>query len=145
ENILLEVTPADPIQPTSKYWTNIPDMEIKNTGVEFGLEYHSDLAKDFSYTLGGNVSYTQNEVKNSPYKVLTTGAAQGSGQTGATINGNINGESIGSFYMLEFLGIGDDGLSIHSDERSVVGSSMPDLIYAFYLNFRYRSFDLGFN
>lgn len=145
ENILLEVTPADPIQPTSKYWTNIPDMEIKNTGVEIGLEYRSDYDRDFTYTLGGNLSYTKNEVVDSPYKVLTTGAAQGAGQTGATINGNINGETIGSFYMLEFLGIGSDGLSIHSDERKVVGSALPDLIYAFYLNFNYKAFDLGFN
>src|SRR5690606_23710905 len=113
ENILLEVTPADPVQPTDKYWTNIPDMEIKNNGIEFALDYHSDYDKDFSYNIGGNLAYTKNEVANSPYKVLTTGAAQGAGQTGATINGNINGEPIGSFYMLEFLGIGEDGLSIH--------------------------------
>ncbi len=145
ENILLEVTPADPIQPTAKYWTNIPGMEIKNNGIEFALDYHSGYDKDFSYNIGGNLAYTKNEVANSPYKVLTTGAAQGAGQTGATINGNINGEPIGSFYMLEFLGIGEDGLSIHSDERSVVGSALPDLIYAFYLNFRYKSFDLGMN
>src|SRR5690606_6901536 len=27
ENVLLEVVPSDPIQPTTTYWTNIPDME----------------------------------------------------------------------------------------------------------------------
>ena len=145
ENILLEVTPADPVQPTDKYWTNIPDMEIKNSGVEFSLDYHSDYSKDFSYNIGGNLAYTKNEVSNSPYEVLTTGAAQGAGQTDATINGNINGEPIGAFYMQEFLGIGDDGLSILSDDRQVVGSALPDLIYAFYLNFNYKNFDLGLN
>jgi len=145
ENILLEVTPADPVQPTDKYWTNIPDMEIKNSGIEFSLDYHSDYSKDFSYNIGGNLAYTKNEVSNSPYEVLTTGAAQGAGQTDATINGNINGEPIGAFYMQEFLGIGDDGLSILSDDRKVVGSALPDLIYAFYLNFNYKNFDLGLN
>lgn len=143
ENILLEVTPADPVQPTDRYWTNIPDMEIKNNGIEVALDYSSDFSKDFTYNIGGNISYTKNEVVNSPYEVLTTGAAQGAGQTGATINGNLNGEAIGSFYMQEFLGIGDDGLSILSDDRTVFGSALPDMIYAFYLNLAYKSFDLG--
>lgn len=85
ENILLEVTPVDPIQPTDRFWTNIPNMEIKNNGVELALDYQSDLIGDFSYNIGGNISITNNEVVNSPYKILTTGGARGSGQTGATI------------------------------------------------------------
>ncbi|TRZ44345.1 SusC/RagA family TonB-linked outer membrane protein [Robertkochia solimangrovi] len=145
ENILLEVTPADPIQPTDKYWTNIPDMEIKNSGLEFTLDYRGNFSDNFTYNIGGNISYTRNEVVDSPYAVLTTGAAQGAGQTDATINGNINGEPIGSFYMQEFLGIGDDGLSILSDDRMIVGSALPDVIYAFYLNMGYKNFDLSLN
>lgn len=145
ENILLEVTPADPVQPTDKYWTNIPDMEIKNNGIEVTLDYRGSVNKNFIYNIGGNVAYTNNEVVNSPYKVLTTGAAQGAGQTGATINGNINGEPIGSFYMQEFMGIGEDGLSILSEDRRVVGSALPDVVYAFYLNLQYRGLDLGLN
>ncbi len=154
-NILLEVTPVDPIQPTDKYWTNIPNMEIKNSGMEISLDYNSDQSKDFSYNIGGNISVTKNKVKNSPYKILTTGAAQGSGQTGATINGILNGESIGSYYVKEFIGIGDDGLNIYKDQnndeqildddRIVAGSALPDYIYAFYMNFKYRNFDLGLN
>tara|TARA_R110002050_G_scaffold92269_1_gene193123 strand:+ start:17632 stop:20592 length:2961 start_codon:yes stop_codon:yes gene_type:complete len=155
DNILLEVTPTDPIQPTDKYWTNIPNMEIKNTGIEVALDYNSNTNNDFSYNIGGNISFTKNEVVNSPYKILTTGAAQGSGQTGATINGVLNGESIGSFYVQEFTGIGSDGLNLFKDQnndgeildndRYVAGSALPDYIYAFYLNFKYKKFDLGFN
>ncbi|MCX2679450.1 TonB-dependent receptor [Galbibacter sp. EGI 63066] len=145
ENILLEVTPADPVQPTDRYWTNIPNMQIKNNGLEVALDYRGNFTEDFSYNIGGNMAYTKNEVVDSPYKVLTTGAAQGAGQTDATINGNINGEPIGSFYMQEFLGIGDDGLSLLSDERTIVGSALPDLVYAFYLNLAYKSFDFELN
>ncbi|MDG3582314.1 SusC/RagA family TonB-linked outer membrane protein [Galbibacter pacificus] len=145
ENILLEVTPADPVQPTDKYWTNIPDMEIKNSGVEFSLDYNGNFSNNFTFNIGGNISYTNNEVVDSPYEVLTTGAAQGAGQTDATINGNLNGEAIGSFYMQEFMGIGDDGLSILSDDRRVAGSALPDIIYAFYVNLKYKNFDLGIN
>ncbi|ALJ03735.1 SusC/RagA family TonB-linked outer membrane protein [Pseudalgibacter alginicilyticus] len=155
ENILLEVAPVDPIQPTDKYWTNIPKMEIKNSGVEIALDFNNDRGQDFSYNIGGNISLTKNEVIDSPYKILTTGSAQGSGQTGATINGILNGESIGAFYVQEFIGIGSDGLNqfadtnndgeILDDDRIVAGSALPDYIYAFYMNFKYKNFDLGLN
>lgn len=154
-NILLEVVTADPVEPTSTYWSNIDGMKIVNSGVEFALDYNSDATKDFSYNIGGNITYIQNRVKDSPYSVLTTGAAQGSGQTGATINGYINNESIGSFYMFQFDGIGDDGLNVFRDingdgevldnDRSVVGSAIPKFIYAYYVNFKYKAFDLGLN
>ncbi len=154
-NILLEVVPPDPVEPTSTYWNNIDNMKIQNNGFELALDYNSDTQRDFSYNIGGNITYIQNEVKDSPYSVLTTGAAQGSGQTGATINGYINNEPIGAFYMLDFDGIGADGLNVFKDingdgevlddDRSVVGSAIPDFIYAFYLNFKYKDFDLGLN
>lgn len=154
-NILLEVTPADPVQPTATYWTNIKNMKIQNNGIELMLDYHGQITGDFSYTIGGNVTYIQNQVKDSPYSVLTTGAAQGSGQTGATINGYINNEAIGAFYMFQFEGIGEDGLNVFKDinndgatldnDRSVVGSAIPKSIYAFHVNLRYKRFDLGAN
>ena len=155
DNILLQVTPTDPIVPVSSYWTNIPNMEIRNNGVEIALDYNNTINKDFSYNIGGNISITKNEVVNSPYQILTTGAAQGSGQTGATINGVLNGEAIGTFYVQEFTGIGQDGLNqfadinndgeILDDDRIVAGNALPDYIYAFYLNFNYKKFDLGLN
>jgi TonB-dependent starch-binding outer membrane protein SusC len=154
-NILLEVVPADPVQPTSLFWTNIKDMVIQNNGVELELQYSNKGTRDFTYEIGGNVTFIQNKVKDSPYSVLTTGAAQGSGQTGATINGYINNQPIGAFYMLEFTGIGDNGLNQFRDingdnavldnDRYVVGSAIPDLIYAYFLNLNYKGFDLGLN
>jgi iron complex outermembrane receptor protein len=155
-NILLEVVPPDPVEPTTLYWTNIPNMKILNSGVELALEYQSDIQRDFSYNVGGNITYIQNRVEDSPYAVLTTGAAQGSGQTGATINGYINGEPVGAFYMLQFEGINPEtGLNEFADtngdsevldnDRSVVGSAIPELIYAFNVNAKYKAFDLSLN
>ena len=155
ENILLEVVPADPIQPTATFWTNVPDIEIKNSGVELELEYRSDPQREFTYSIGGNLTFIDNVVENSPFAVLTTGRATGAGQTGATINGYINGEPIGAFYMKEFIGIGPDGLNAFRDvngdeqvlenDRTVVGSALPELIYGFYINLDYKHFDLGLN
>ena len=154
-NILLEVQPADPVQPTDRFWTNINDMIIQNSGVELSLNYKGNSQRNFSYSVGGNVTFIRNRVTNSPFTVLTTGAASGSGQTGATINGYVNNEAIGAFYMLEFDGIGDNGLNRFKDtngdgavldnDRRVVGNSIPDFIYAFNMNFNYKNFDLGFN
>lgn len=154
-NILLEVVPADPVQPTSLFWTNIKDMIIQNNGVELALQYSSKENRNFSYKIGGNITFIQNQVKDSPYSVLTTGAAQGSGQTGATINGYVNNEPIGAFYMLEFNGIGEQGLNQFKDingdgavldnDRYVVGSAIPDFTYAYFLNLNYKGFDLGLN
>ncbi|MDX2284462.1 MAG: TonB-dependent receptor [Bacteroidia bacterium] len=154
-NILLEVVPADPIQPTATYWTNVPEMEIVNSGVEFTLEFRNSPASEFKYSIGGNLTYIDNEVRNSPFAVLTTGSATGAGQTGATINGYINGESIGAFYMKEFTGIGDDGLNEFRDtngdgqvlenDRVVVGTALPNLLYGFYTNFGYKGVELSLN
>ena len=155
DNILLEVVPSDPIQPTSTFWTNVPDMTIENSGFELSLEYRSAATSTFQYSIGGNVSSIKNRVENSPYAVLTTGAAQGAGQTGATINGYINGEPVGAFYMLEFAGIGEDGLNqfvdtnndgvILEDDRVVVGSALPNLVYGFQVNLQYKNVGLRAN
>ncbi|MFK7845312.1 MAG: SusC/RagA family TonB-linked outer membrane protein [Rhodothermales bacterium] len=155
DNILLEVVPSDPIQPTSTFWTNIPDMAIQNSGLELALEYRSAPTNTFQYSIGGNISTIKNRVENSPYAVLTTGSAQGAGQTGATINGYINGEPIGSFYMLEFAGIGEDGLNqfvdtnndgaILEDDRAVVGSALPNMLYGMQINLQYKNVGLRAN
>ena len=155
DNILLEVVPSDPIQPTSTFWTNIPEMTIKNSGLELALEYRSDPTSTFQYSIGGNVSSINNKVENSPYAVLTTGAARGAGQTGATINGYINGEPVGAFYMLEFAGIGADGLNqfvdtnndgaILEDDRVVVGSALPNMLYGIQVSLNYNNVGLRAN
>ncbi|MBM1105079.1 TonB-dependent receptor [Aurantibacter crassamenti] len=154
-DVILFATTPDPINPTEKYWTNFPDMKVKNNGYEVALDYRGNISEDFTYNLGGNVSFIDNVVEGSIYSVITSGAAQGAGQTGATINGYINNEPIGAFYMKDFIGIGEDGLNQFSDvvadgvsldnDRIVPGSALPNLLYAFYLNFNYKKFDLGFN
>lgn len=154
-DVVLFAFKIDPIQPTEKFWTNIENMEIQNSGIEFALDYNSDFTKDFSYNIGGNISYTDNKVVNSPYSILTTGAAQGGGQTGATINGYLNNQPVGTFYMKEFIGINAEGFNQFTDvvpdgesldnDRIAAGSALPDILYAFFFNFKYRALSLGLN
>lgn len=148
-NILLEVKPSDPIQPATDFWTNVGDMTITNKGWEITLDYQQKKEGGFSYGLGGNVSFMDNLVEDSPFTILTTGSASGSGLTGATINGLINGYPIGSFYMQKFVGIGSDGLSVFAESedggRMVTGSALPDMMYNFNANFNFKNFDLSAN
>ena len=151
-NILVEVPSFDPVSPAPTYWTNVDNMKITNKGLEVALDYQHKTKKGFYYALGANATFIDNVVEDSPFTVLTTGAASGSGQTGATINGMINGYPIGSFYMQKFTGIGADGLSTYEpapveggEDRYVVGSALPDVMYNFYANFSYKQFDLSMN
>ena len=151
-NILVEVPAFDPVSPAPTYWTNVDNMSIINKGLEVALDYQHRNENGFSYAVGANATFIDNVVEDSPFSVLTTGEASGSGQTGATINGMISGYPIGSFYMNKFTGIGSDGLSTYEgpmvpggDDRYVVGSALPDVMYNFYANLSYKKFDLNIN
>lgn len=151
-NILVEVPAFDPVSPAPTYWTNVDGMNIVNNGLEIALDYQYRNDNGFSFAVGANATFIDNVVEDSPFTVLTTGAASGSGQTGATINGMISGYPIGSFYMTKFTGIGEDGLSTYEgplvpggDNRYVVGSALPDVTYNFYANMNYKNFDLSLN
>ena len=154
-NILLLVPPTDPVQPSLDFYANIEDMKITNKGIELDLEYRHTTKSGLNFNIGGNMTYMTNEVKNSPYSVITTGSASGAGLTSATINGYINGEPIGTFYLKEFLGIGKDSLSKYRDidgdgvdtdkDRIAAGTALPDLIYSFFGGVNYKGFDLNVN
>jgi iron complex outermembrane receptor protein len=130
-------------------------MTITNKGLELALAYEYKSENGVSFGLGGNVSFIDNKIENSPFTVLTTGSASGSGLSSATINGYVNGQPIGTFYMKEFIGVNDQGMSMFRDvngdgldtdaDRVVAGSALPDKLYSFYGNIAYKGFDLNFN
>lgn len=154
-DILLEVIPSDPVQPAGTYWTNVKDMTIINKGLEIELSYRKKGDNGLNYEIGGNTTFISNEVKNSPYSVIPSGSASGSGLTSATINGYISGQPIGTFFLKEFTGFDDKGLSTYRDvdgdglvtdkDRIAAGSALPTMQYNFFGNIRYKNFDLSVN
>ncbi|MBS1662794.1 MAG: TonB-dependent receptor [Bacteroidetes bacterium] len=154
-HILLKGYPADPVQPAQEYWSNIANMTVDNNGLEVELNYAKKINKDMSFSIGGNLTSIQNKVQHSPYTVITTGSAQGSGLTSATINGYVNGSPIGSFYLLKYIGIGSNGLSQYEDrdkdgvisdkDRQVLGTALPNLLYGFNGSFAYKGLSLQAN
>ncbi len=154
-NILLEVIPADPVQPAGTFWTNVKDMTITNNGLEFDLNYKHSSRSGLVYEVGGNLTLLDNVVENSPYSVIPSGSASGSGLTSATINGYLNGQPIGTFYLKEFIGFDADGLSEYRDldkdgivtdkDRIAAGTALPNTIYSFYSSLAFKGFDLTAN
>ncbi|HRP30770.1 MAG TPA: SusC/RagA family TonB-linked outer membrane protein [Agriterribacter sp.] len=154
-NILLSIPPQDPVQPAGAYYANIPGMKIKNTGVEIDLAYRKRINSNLSFGIGGNASFMKNNVTGSPYQVIFSGSATGSGLTSATLNGYINGNPIGSFYLLNFIGIDEDGLSKYADtdkdgiitpkDRVIAGAAVPKTLYSFFGNLAYRGFEFIVN
>lgn len=154
-DILLEVIPSDPVQPAGTFWTNVHDMKIINKGLEIELAYRQKTASGLNYGVGGNVTFIRNKVTNSPYSVIPSGSASGSGLTSATINGYISGEPIGTFFLKDFTGFDDKGLSTYRDvdgdgivtdkDRIAAGSALPTMQYNFFGNIGYKGFDLIVN
>jgi len=154
-NILLEVIPSDPVQPAGTFWTNVQDMTITNKGIEFELDYTHKSKTGITYNVGGNFAYLTNKVEKSPYSVISSGSASGSGLTSATINGYINNQPIGTFYLKEFTGFDNNGISTFRDldgdgiisdkDRIAAGTALPNLIYSFYGGLAFKGFDLNVN
>ncbi|WP_288427217.1 TonB-dependent receptor [uncultured Spirosoma sp.] len=155
EKILLQVIPADPVQPASTYWTNVPDMRITNQGLELDLNYRYASQSGFRFDIGGNITFIKNVVTNSPYSVITSGSANGSGLTSATINGYINNQPIGTFFLKEFTGFDEKGISTYRDvdgdgiitdkDRIAAGSALPTKQFNINSTLAYKGFDLAIN
>lgn len=154
-DILLQVIPADPVQPATEVWSNVPDMTITNEGAEFELDYRHRSEKSISYNIGGNITFIKNKVENSPYTLIPSGSVSGAGITSSTINGYVNGEPIGTFYLKEFIGFDNNGMSAYTDvdkngvindnDRLALGTALPNIIYSVYGNIAFKGFDLGLN
>lgn len=155
DNILLLIIPSDPIQPAPNTWTNEKNMNIINQGVELDLNYRNTTRGGFSYSVGGNVTFIDNKVKNSPYTVITSGFAQGAGLTSSPVNGYVNGQPIGTYFLREFIGFDNTGKSVYADinkdgisndyDRVPVGTALPNRLYNLYFTLGYKGFDFSAN
>ncbi len=148
KDVLLEV-PAKAPSATQTQWQNVPDLEIKNNGVELGMSGMLINNKTASWELGFNISYIKNEVQNLPVKLIETGNASGQGLSDTRVQVITNGEPVGTFYGMVWEGFDDDGMSVYKmDENDVaekepIGSALPDYTYSINSKFRYKRFDVS--
>lgn len=127
-NLLLTI---DAIQPavSSSYLDNVGAMV--NKGFEFTIDAAVISTKDFYWDTNFNIAYNKNEVTELyNNKDIVYGVVSGAGAYGNTQILRV-GESIGSFYGQKFLGIENGKEVFESDERTVLGNALPDVIIGF--------------
>jgi TonB-linked SusC/RagA family outer membrane protein len=108
--------------PQGQYTTNA--ATFTNKGVEIGLDWKDNINNDWKYSLGGNVAFNKNRTNNlNGGQPLTGGTVVGQGPT--TLSDN--GQPIGSFYLLEAIGVFQNATEIAGSAQT--GAKPGDLIY----------------
>lgn len=140
--------------------------EIRNSGIEIALGWSNKINKDFSYSIGGNFSTLKNQMMDLyGQQYLDGGSAEFRQRTYV-------GEPLMAFYGREVEGVyqnqaeidadpfasanglvpGDfkykdqngDGI-IDDDDRVILGSYFPNIMYGGYINIAYKKFDFSVN
>lgn len=111
ENLLIEVPILGTVGDVNGVIvTNVGSAE--NKGVEVVLNWRDEINEDWSYNIGGNVTFNQNRLValNGGQAVLggSIGAAQG------LITRTDNGEPVGSFHVLKVLGVFNSGAEVNA-------------------------------
>jgi TonB-linked SusC/RagA family outer membrane protein len=143
---------------------NIGDM--KNTGVDIGINYRGKVNKDLSYTIGANITAYKNTIVSIP------GAAgffetAGTHNTGNQVR-NKTGQAVGAFFGYQIVGIYKDAADvaksptetdaapgrfkyldankdgkIDDNDRVFYGNPNPKFTYGLNLGVNYKRFDLS--
>ncbi|WP_072360784.1 SusC/RagA family TonB-linked outer membrane protein [Chitinophaga sancti] len=139
--------------------------DIRNKGVEINLNWNKKVNKDFSYFIGGNITFNKNNVEKVKGNLQLKGGSLGNGNI---VTYTVVGKEIGSFWVYETDGIyqtqaeidnsahitgaavGDfrykdtngDG-SINDKDRVFKGSYQPKVFYGINAGFSYKKFDFS--
>jgi len=142
--------PSEPSQPAAPggviKWVNL-DGNIDNKGFEFAINSEVVSKKDYGVELGVNATFIKNEVSGLSSSI-NTGALNGQGITGTTVEVIRNGLPINAFYTRQFLGLGKDGFATYTDGGDVlyyVGNPNPKMLLGFSSTFRFKQLSLSAN
>lgn len=144
DDLLIQVVSAQPaVAPF--VWKNL-DADVQNQGFELGLNIVAVDNGNFSWTLSPNFSYNKNEVKNFS-GLINTGAINGQGLTGAFAQRIAEGQPLFAFFVRDFAGYDNEGISVYNDGdfQQFIGSPLPTIYTGLGTNLSYKNFDLGLN
>ncbi len=103
--------------PAGFYWINL-DGNVINSGLEITLDATVIQAGKFTWQLGGNVSFLDNELRNYDGPNTPYGTLFGQGATGAFVHRLANNTPLNAFWLRGHLGLDDQGLSeFETDEE----------------------------
>jgi TonB-linked SusC/RagA family outer membrane protein len=144
--------------------------EMKNTGIDFSLQYNSRPEKDFTWNIGLNFTHYKNEVTKlyNPEQIFYGGWIFDNPGTNVTMEG----QPISSFLGMNIIGIFQDSTEVerspwqqgaapgrwkfedtngndsiefanpHTDDRIILGSPHPDFTFGIPMSFKYKGFSL---
>jgi iron complex outermembrane receptor protein len=146
-DLLFPTTPGQPAPPVQTIqWQNLPGAKIINRGVEMALG--TTLVRNEKMDVGFNVNATliHNEVKDLTGAAIPTGAINGQGLSGALGESIRNGYPINAFFLPEYQGLNDKGLSNPLPSvPTYAGSPNPKALLGAGLNVRYSKLSLVAN
>ena len=135
--------PAPPVQTIQ--WQNLRGGRIINKGVEMALGttlVRSDLVE---VGLNVNATFIRNEVRDLVGPDIPTGAINGQGLSGATSQLITNGYPINAFFLPQYNGLDERGISNKFGAVSFVGSPNPRTLLGLSANARYGKLSLVAN
>ena len=142
--------PSEPSQPAAPggviKWVNL-DGNIDNKGFEFAVNSEVVSKKDYGIEIGLNATFVKNKVSGLSSSI-NTGALDGQGITGTTVEVIRNGLPINAFFTRQFLGLGKDGFATYTDGGDVlyyVGNPNPKTLLGISSTFRYKKLSLSAN
>lgn len=122
QDLLLVAEQAQP-SPVPFTFQNL-DASVINKGVEFAIDYDIIDNDNFFWNFGFNVAYNDNELQDFD-GLIQTAQISGQGLTGAFAQLLAEGRPLFSYYLREFGGFDENGLSIYpnGDEQQFVDKS----------------------
>ncbi len=141
----LDVTQPGPSG--ARYFTNLPG-KVTNTGVEITLNGAIVKNKDFVWNLGTNVAFQKNKLTDL-VGAYSTGALNGQGSSGATVQRLVSGQPLNVYYLRRFEGLDKtSGQSIYTDDGNTLyysGSPNPTMLLGITTDVSYKNFGFVLN
>ncbi len=139
DNLLFPFAAANPETATTR-WDNIP-ADIRNTGVEFSLNYQILSGKKLDWEVMVNSTFLKNEVASLNAKTIQTGNLYGQGLSGAYIQPITQGYPLYGFFLQDFKGYDANGNTILGAEKTYKGSPFPTMTWGLTNNFTYGAWN----
>ncbi|SMB99332.1 TonB-dependent receptor plug [Hymenobacter roseosalivarius DSM 11622] len=136
-DLLFPTTPGEPRPSNAAIrWENL-DGKIVNKGVELGLGTTLVSNEQVEVGFNANATFIRNEVSDLVGAPIPTGAINGQGLSGALSQTIRNGLPINAFFLPQFNGLNEQGLSNDFGAIVYAGSPNPRTLLGLSANARY--------
>ncbi|WP_336619752.1 TonB-dependent receptor, partial [Chryseobacterium sp.] len=158
-NLILGITNYTTSGQSETYYSHVG--AVRNRGMEFSLNWADKVGDDWSYSLGANYSFNQNEltrVDTQKNIAQLSGGDLGNGQWVKLFNGSTVGHALGSFYLWEYDGVDASGNMKYKDlngngvtgsadagDRKYFDSYIPKSTLGINVSLSYKNWDFAAN